>query len=195
MIHRIATKDLEFRFRSNRLCLDFLATLGERGHRDIERLASAQDIADWAALAGYPVQNLLVRDVELEAVRMLRAAFVRILEDRKAGRDASPEDVRTVNAAARRPPLRPELTADGRQVDWVADVALAGLMSTLARDFSVFLADSEPERLKTCSDPQCNMFFYDATRANTRIWCATDGKGCGNKAKKRAFRRRQSGAV
>ncbi|TIW70591.1 MAG: hypothetical protein E5V56_01905, partial [Mesorhizobium sp.] len=56
MARKISAGDLEFRFRSNRLVLDFIATVGERGHRDIERLGTLDDLDRWIEAAGFAVK-------------------------------------------------------------------------------------------------------------------------------------------
>ncbi|TIX73400.1 MAG: hypothetical protein E5V30_01705, partial [Mesorhizobium sp.] len=57
MARKISAGDLEFRFRSNRLVLDFIATVGERGHRDIERLGTLDDLDRWIEAAGFAVKD------------------------------------------------------------------------------------------------------------------------------------------
>lgn len=187
MARKISPGDLEFRFRANRLALDFVATVGERGHRDIERLGSLDDLDKWIAAAGFGVDDIVLKDEDLAEVKALRAAMVRVLLDLMAGRGPGGEDIGALNQAAKRPPLRPELGGDGTGLTWHADVLVPSVLSTLARDFIDLVGETDFDRVKRCADPTCNMFFLDMSRSNNRIWCATDGRGCGNKAKKRAF--------
>jgi hypothetical protein len=46
------------------------------------------------------------------------------------------------------------------------------------------------DRVKVCSAEDCRWAFYDASRNHSRTWCSMSD--CGNKAKARAFRARQS---
>jgi predicted RNA-binding Zn ribbon-like protein len=45
-------------------------------------------------------------------------------------------------------------------------------------------------RLKVCGSPDCRWAFVDGTRNRSRRWC--DMAGCGNRAKNRAWRHRQT---
>ncbi|RUX22684.1 hypothetical protein EOA27_02840 [Mesorhizobium sp. M2A.F.Ca.ET.037.01.1.1] len=188
MARKISAGDLEFRFRSNRLVLDFIATVGERGHRDIERLGTLDDLDRWIEAAGFAVKDIVLKDEDLADAKALRHVMVHVLSDVVAGRTPDRADVHALNQAAKRPPLRPELGEGGASLTWHADVLVPSILSTLARDFLQLVGErTDLDRVKRCADPTCNMYFLDLSRANNRIWCATDGRGCGNKAKKRAF--------
>jgi len=191
MKEHLTPGDLAFRFTSNRLCLDFLATMGEVGHRDIERIGSPQQYSSWIAAAGLVDGRPLVGPSDItdaiEFRNVLRAYFANI----KNGDVPEPGHVRAINAAARRPLPRWELTDGGVTVLRYADAAGAAALSSVARDVLMLVSEKLHLRVKQCQDPTCNMFFLDTSRGNNRIWCATEGRGCGNKAKKRAFRSRQ----
>lgn len=183
--------DLAFRFTSNRLCLDFLATIGEVGHRNIERIGSPQQYSSWISAArlvdGEPLIGTPDVAEAIEFRRVLRAYFTQL----KNGDVPEVSLVRAINAAARRPPPRWELNDGGLDVSRRADAAGAAALSSVARDVLILVSEKLHLRVKQCQDPTCNMFFLDTSRGNNRIWCATEGRGCGNKAKKRAFRSRQ----
>lgn len=187
MAHKLSAGDLEFRFRSNRLVLDFIATVGERGHRDIERLRSVDDLDRWIREVGFSVNDIVLKEEDLTEAKALRDVMVRVLADLVARRRSASEDIHALNQAAKRPPLRPELVVGGTGLTWNADVLVPSILSTLARDFIELAGCDDLDRVKQCADPTCNMYFLDRSRANNRVWCATDGRGCGNKAKKRAF--------
>ncbi|WP_439618827.1 CGNR zinc finger domain-containing protein [Shinella sp.] len=183
--------DFAFRFTSNRLCLDFLATIGEVGHRNIERIGSPQQYSSWISAAGLVDGEPLIGTPDVaEAIEfrgVLRAYFTQL----KNGDVPEASLVRAINAAARRPPPRWELNDGGLDVSRRADAAGAAALSSVARDVLMLVSEKLHLRVKQCQDPTCNMFFLDTSRGNNRIWCATEGRGCGNKAKKRAFRSRQ----
>jgi predicted RNA-binding Zn ribbon-like protein len=48
-------------------------------------------------------------------------------------------------------------------------------------------------RIKVCAEPSCRWAFLDLSRNGSRRWC--DMSGCGNRAKNRAWRGRQSHRV
>ena len=52
------------------------------------------------------------------------------------------------------------------------------------------LAGSDWARLKVCRAEDCRWAFYDASRNHSRTWCSMSD--CGNRAKARAYRARQS---
>ena len=54
---------------SGRLCLDFVATVGERGRRSFERLLEPEDLARWIAGTGMLQEPPRVSDRQLAAVR------------------------------------------------------------------------------------------------------------------------------
>lgn len=191
MDHGFSEGDLAFRFTSNRLCLDFLATRGEVGHRDIERIGQPSALSRWIVASGILDEAPLIAPSEItEAVRfreLLRGFF----RDVVTGSPPSGEAIAAVNEASRRPLPRMALGPTGDSVSKRADAAAHAALSSVARDALALISEGLAHRVKQCADPTCNMFFLDASRGNNRVWCSTEGRGCGNKAKKRAFRERQ----
>jgi predicted RNA-binding Zn ribbon-like protein len=191
MTRNLSQGDLAFRFTSNRLCLDFLATKGEVGHRDIERIGTPRTYSDWIGSSGVlPGQPLVVPTDVADAIvfrEKLRSYFADIVKNTPVDCDV----VATVNELARRPGPKLELASNGRSVLRRADRPGQAVLSSIAQDVIMLVHDQLLSRVKQCSDPTCNMFFLDNSRRNNRIWCSTEGRGCGNKAKKRAFRSRQ----
>jgi predicted RNA-binding Zn ribbon-like protein len=190
----ITVADLEFRFTSGRLCLDFLATLGERGHRNVERLTSPVRLAEWSVAAGLLDDPPLLNGDDLAAARALRVAAERVVLAFTNGGDVGDEDVAALNAAARRPPPRPALSRHGRSVRRTSEAPGPAILAAVSLDVLELVAHGDPARLRRCADPACGMWFEDGSRAGTRQWCAVEGRGCGNKAKKRAFRHRHASA-
>jgi predicted RNA-binding Zn ribbon-like protein len=72
-----------------------------------------------------------------------------------------------------------------RRLVWI-DTSLA---ATLARRLIEELAALEPERLRRCARPECDLLFYDTTRSRTRRWHAEDP--CGWRQRQRVHRARQ----
>lgn len=191
MSQKFSPGDLAFRFTSNRLCLDFLATRGEIGHRDIERIGAPEDYSRWLAASGILDGDALVGPTDVaDAVRFreLLCSYFRQISERAVPDRAV---IAAINETARRPIPRLELNHLGLSVSKRADVAGQAALSSVARDVLLLVSENLLERVKQCSDPTCNMYFLDNSRGNNRIWCATVGRGCGNKAKKRAFRARK----
>jgi predicted RNA-binding Zn ribbon-like protein len=60
-----------------------------------------------------------------------------------------------------------------------------------ARDL-LRLLDEHPDRVRKCANPDCVLWFLDATRSGTRRWCSM--AGCGNRLKARRHYERQQGS-
>jgi predicted RNA-binding Zn ribbon-like protein len=79
--------------------------------------------------------------------------------------------------------MPPELVPHGtKPVDQALARLLAGVVESVA-------AGTWP-RFKVCRQPYCRWAYYDHSRNRSRAWC--DMSTCGNRAKARAFRRRQT---
>lgn len=62
--------------------------------------------------------------------------------------------------------------------------------AALARRLVEELGALDPDRLRRCARPECDLIFYDTTRSRTRRWHAEDP--CGWRERQRAHRTRQS---
>jgi predicted RNA-binding Zn ribbon-like protein len=81
------------------------------------------------------------------------------------------------------------LVTDGiprQQLIWT-DTTLA---AALARRLIGELNALEPDRVRRCARPECDLLFYDTTRSRTRRWHADDP--CGWRERQRAHRLRTS---
>jgi predicted RNA-binding Zn ribbon-like protein len=58
--------------------------------------------------------------------------------------------------------------------------------ATLARQVALELGEIDPQRLKRCALPACNLVFYDTTRPGTRRWHAESP--CGARERQRRHR-------
>jgi predicted RNA-binding Zn ribbon-like protein len=83
-----------------------------------------------------------------------------------------------------------ELSAAGpvprRRLVWTD----TSLTSRLARRVVEELDALDPDRLRRCARPECDLLFYDTTRSRTRRWHAEDP--CGWRERQRAHRLRSS---
>jgi predicted RNA-binding Zn ribbon-like protein len=174
----------DFPFRSDRLCLDFAATLGSRGRLELERLRTPDDLTRWFAQAG-------LGDVagagaaELAGARRLREAIHGLAT---GARD--PALVRTVNRAAAAAPPVPRLEASGRARGWAPGTDAAQALSAVARDAIDLLSGPLLARVRRCEGRDCTILFLDTSRPGTRRWCSMEV--CGNQAKSAALRARRA---
>jgi predicted RNA-binding Zn ribbon-like protein len=180
--------DLEFNFRSGRLCLAFVATVGERWQGGFERLRAPADLARWYQESELVGAEIRVTSAGLDSARELREAIHRQAKRVIDGREWSRADERLLTAAAAHPDLVPvlrhgELTRvpppTGAQ--WAA-------LSTVARDAIDLFATVDRDRLRECASAECGLLFVDTSRPGRRRWCSSDA--CGGRARSAAYRRR-----
>lgn len=178
----------EFIAGSPAFCL--VDTLGDRGGPGVERLAVPADLDAWLRAAGL----LAAGDAgagtgQLREARALREAIHRCGLRAIAGRAFAAADTATINRAAARPPLRPQLGRNGWR--YVARRPVEAALSALAADAIAVLGSDRRARIRCC--PQCAMMFIDTSRPGKRRWCSS-ARGCGNRAKVRRLRARRAGA-
>jgi predicted RNA-binding Zn ribbon-like protein len=182
--------DLEFRFRSGRLCLDFAGTLGARW-RDggFERLRTPADLARWYVEAGLLDEPVEVTAAALARARTMREAVYRAAKALIAGGSPSPADEETINAAAAEPPLIPRMHGRAATLAAPVDGAEGAALSTLARDAIGLFTSPEAERMRECESVACSLLFVDLSRPGRRRWCSSTA--CGGKERAANYRERQ----
>jgi predicted RNA-binding Zn ribbon-like protein len=178
-----------FHFISDRPVLDFLATIAERGTTDEEKLARPGDLADWVAEAGLADGRVAVSRTQLEQAIELREAMYRALCALIDGEPPRPVDRDRINAAARHEPPAPRLDPSGAVV---RRGSLESVLAALARDCIELFAGPDRARLRRCDGARCTRLFVDRSRGERRRWCGM--RGCGDRAKAAAYRRRQRAA-
>lgn len=185
----IHPSDWDFRFRSGCLCLDFIATVGDRDHTAFDRWRSADDFGRWCIEAGLIARAIAVTGDQADAARRLRETLFRLVTAGLTGTRPNPIDMHLLNAAARTPALIPQLTAIGQPQAWTSDSHYEAVLATIARDAIDLLSGPALQRVRKCADQHCSILFIDNSRPGKRRWCAMNG--CGNKVKKAAYRKRQ----
>jgi predicted RNA-binding Zn ribbon-like protein len=178
----------EFRFRSGRLCLDFIATVGDRDHLGFDRWRDTQDLGRWCRQAGLITKPRSVRDDQIDVARRLRETLYRLVTAARTGARPNPIDLHLLNAAARTPALVPQLVAIGEPREWTSDQPYEAALATIARDAIDLLCGLGVKRVRKCADGHCSILFLDTSRPGKRRWCSMNG--CGNKVKKATYRRR-----
>ena len=185
IIHDLPPEELRFHWKSGRVSLDFVATVGERWRRSFERLRGPEDLARWLVESGMLQQPPRVSERQLESGRSLREAINRL------GRPtAVPEagDRSELNRWAAKPPLAPQLTEQGELV-WVSERPLEAAFATIARDAIDLLSGPLAGRIRECAAPDCALLFVDNSRPGRRRWCA--GEACGNRSRTKSYRQRR----
>jgi predicted RNA-binding Zn ribbon-like protein len=128
-----------------------------------------------------------VAAADLADLRRLQRAAVHAAEAILAGEAL---DGAELNALAAGSTARVELvvTEGGprRRLIWTA----TSLAAALARRLIEELHALDPDRVRRCARPECDLLFYDTTRSRTRRWHAQDP--CGWRERQRAHRLRTS---
>lgn len=140
-----------------------------------------------AQLAGVVDQPVTAAD--LDGLRRLQQAAAGAAEAILAGEAL---DCAEVNAVAAGSTARMELVvAQGMlrpRLVW-ADASVA---AALARHLVQELGALDPDRLRRCARPACDLLFYDTTRFRTRRWHAEDP--CGWRERQRLHRTTAGGS-
>jgi predicted RNA-binding Zn ribbon-like protein len=185
IVRDLPASELRFHWKSGRLCLDFVATVGERWRRSFERLLAPEDFARWLVETGMLETAPRVSRRQLQAARTLREAINRLA---RPGVDPNPGDREELNTWAARPALAPQLTDAGELVR-VAGRPVEAMLATIARDAVDLLSGPLAGRIRECGAPDCALLFVDQSRPGRRRWCS--GEACGNRTRTKTYRRRR----
>lgn len=155
----------------------------------IEELADPAAAAVWLEARGLVPEGTTVTRAELARLVAAREALRALLLANNGG-PLAPDAVAALNRAVEGVHLAPRFGPDGT-VGVVGegrgvDRALGELVA-IVQDA---MADGTWSRLKACHEETCIWIFYDRSRNRSSQWC--DMAVCGNRAKARTYRARQS---
>ncbi len=183
---RIHPDRSDFVFRSGRLCLDLVATLGSRRRLNIERLRRPEDVDRWFVQAGLTREPAGCTEQDLRSVTALREAIYEAV----MSNPPTPAAVSAINRWAEETPLTPVLDAGARAVTWAEGASLPKALSTIARDAADLMSNPQlMARIRECAGPECTLLFLDSSRPGKRRWCSMDD--CGNQAKSAGLREKR----
>jgi predicted RNA-binding Zn ribbon-like protein len=185
----VPAAELAFNFRSGRLCLAFVATVGQRWRANHERLRAPADLARWYVEAGLLDEPPAVTTTGLRTARTLREAIYRMARDVIGNEPTATADEAVLNAAALRPPLVPVLRCATSRLTLPPTGGEHAALSTLARDAIDLFSGGTAHRLRECADPECGLLFVDTSRPGGRRWCSSTA--CGTRERSAAYRRRK----
>jgi predicted RNA-binding Zn ribbon-like protein len=169
------------------LCIDFTQTGGETGKRAYwERFRQPADLADWLAESPLQLPDIQVSSEEFQTALSLRESIWRVAQATLQGEPPAAADVETINQAAARPDLPPQLTLDGSKQAWHSSATASEALSLVARDAIDLFSGELRSRIRECENPNCRLMFVDASRPGKRRWCLM--KRCGNMAKTYRYR-------
>ena len=186
----VSPEELQFIFRSDRLCLAFCATVGERWRRGFERLRSPADLVRWYAEARVTDVPVAVTGEDLDSAREVREAVYRAAKALTVGQPPAAVDETIVNWAAAVPPPVPWMNQGAVTLTAAGPDPAASALSAVARDAIVLFTTEDVRRLRECASPECGLLFLDLSRPGRRRWCSSGA--CGGKARAAAYRQRRA---
>ena len=181
--------DYAFHFETGRPCLDFTATLADRGPRQFDRWRTPADLGRWFVEAGFSEKPFLVAGDELAVAKGLREAIYAVISARRDDGAPDRQAVATVNGFATRPQPVLALTPDGTGAEWRGAEGIEAALGRIAADAVDLVTGPDLARLRECAAPDCSVLFVDLSRPGRRRWCSM--ARCGNRHKKAAFRSRK----
>lgn len=178
-------------FIGGRTWIDFVNTRPlDAAGRPVDLIATPAAFATWTGLAGIaaPSPDEAGASEHADALA-LREVMRDLFETAREGLPPSDAALGAIDRALDGVTirLRLERSAGGLRLVERLDTGACG---AIAADFSRFVCDFEPARLKHCSNPACSMVFYDVGKNNRRRWCSMSV--CGNRDKVARFRLRHA---
>lgn len=189
-------KDPEFikglPFFGGSLWLNLVNTTMRSGPERQDLIASDDGFADWLDAAHLPLKATMAPGDAKEQLISLRERLRPMVALLGKGEAPPVSLIDEVNVILSQGQVRIVLQRHGKayRLVEVFDAGDAGPKGAVAADFARFLCESEPERLRRCSNPACTMVFYDTSKNNTRRWCSMSI--CGNRDKVARFRARRA---
>jgi predicted RNA-binding Zn ribbon-like protein len=175
-----------------RPALDFVNTLRERWRRNVECLASAQDLTSWLVASGLLPAPGPADGELLSTARTLREAIDAGVRAAIAGDAAPAGALAEIDGWLAQAPLRPALhaAADGQpRLAAPTCETPRHALGLVALDAAQMLGRPEQRaRVRVCASETCSARFYDRSPGARRRWCSM--AACGNVAKARRFRER-----
>jgi predicted RNA-binding Zn ribbon-like protein len=107
-----------------------------------------------------------------------------------SGMPVYPVDVATLNEAATASRLRMRFGPGGKARLEPEAVGAVGALGKLVASLYSAMQSEDWERLKLCSSDSCRWAFYDRSKNHSSRWCTM--ASCGNRAKARRFRQKNS---
>jgi predicted RNA-binding Zn ribbon-like protein len=204
------TDAANIRLIGERLCLDFVNTVGARHQQDHRSyIKDYADLTTWSEHAGIISDAVAVRLLQAAAKRPAEAAamFAQALELREAMYRVfyavvqevvpPPADLETAILALVVAMAHAQLIPTGEGYIWgwpEHENALDQMLWPIARDAAELLTSGELALVRECqSEGGCGWLFVDTSKNHRRRWCSMEE--CGNSAKVRRFRERRKDAA
>ena len=163
------------------LALDLVNTVASPPGGQVDLLESADDLRAWLA-AERDRLDITDGQIDLSAVRALRAHITRAVEAARVSAPPPPEALRAITDAQRGAPAYQELGWNGQAIAVTTrrpGNATTVLLAQLAEAAATLLASPGIGLVRRCEGPGCRMLFLPAHPR--RRWCSP--ATCGNRAR------------
>jgi predicted RNA-binding Zn ribbon-like protein len=170
-------------FDAGATALDFVYTAPFRTR--FGTFLSSDRFSDWMTTRFEGIAREL-DERDLSDASALRDAITSLARVTAQGESPQAADIDLVNLYAATPDIPPVLAGSSRQAGR-SGIRPGQALSSIARE-AIALFGAGRERVRQCEADDCDLVFYDDSRAGSRRWCSM--QRCGNRAKVRAFRAR-----
>lgn len=171
---------------ANVLCLELVNTVNNWHDPRRDLLDDADSTAEWAALAGIPLDR---RPTAAEAgrARRLRSEVREVFRAVAHGEPARADGLAAVLEAHRRglrsATLEPDAGRTAYRLHWPSPTDLDVVVAAVAASATRLLAEGPLDRVGEC--PSCGWLYLDTSRNGRRRWCSM--QTCGARDKARAY--------
>ena len=168
----------------------FLNTHNHELPADWDRLGTANKAREWLRAKGLVGASVRISAADATRLRELREA-IRALLVANAHGTTDPRAAKYVREMSRTASLAVEVDDHGRTTLVAQKAGIDGAVATLLGILHESQLAGEWLRLKGCR--QCGYAFFDRSKNRSAAWCSMSI--CGNRAKNRAYYRRQHSAT
>jgi predicted RNA-binding Zn ribbon-like protein len=175
-----------FEFDSGAIALDFIYTAPFA--TDFETFIAEGTFSNWLT-ERFPDLDGEMGQRELADVDAVRAAIRDLATAIASGREPGSEAIDVINLYAATPDIPPVLAGSTRRAGRTS-IRPAQALSSMAREGIRIFSPENRVRVRQCDASDCQLVFYDDSRAGSRRWCSM--QRCGNRSKVRAYRARSS---
>ena len=188
---------------ANRLCLDFANlpyTSGDPRPHQTSWLELIDFLAEKSVISGARVEELrtltendpkaagtLLRQAE-RLGNAMRSAFAAMLEAESLKKETAAPINEILAITEGHDELQPDHAGGWKLGFRARHEGLEWLLAAIARSGAELIAEGARSGLQRCSNPRCQLLFYDSSLTHRRRWCSM--ALCGNRSKVAAFARR-----
>lgn len=188
IIYNTQMNEFGFYFVADELSLDFSNTLigSPTAITNTDFLENPKRLHDWYISANLMTANDS-RESAFKSALELRSTLHEMYRNLQGNNSIANTTLEKFNGFLEQRRERLQIRSEG--ISFVLECLIENQpdpVFQIAESAAYFLANLERNRLKKCSNPNCNFLFYDRSKNNSRRWC--DMQTCGNRAKQTRFR-------